>query len=338
MAKDSIADWSTTATDNTDIGGIGIQGTNSVSNMDNAVREMMAQVADLFAVDVGLSPEQQEQARENIDALARDGSDWSGDANAAAAFRALIGAAAYVSGDLPVGLSNAVGDADHDILFPAIILPSDDAFPVPISLPAWTKRFDATFAEGDGEGGMASADALPTSGTIYLFGIAKADGTADWLASTSTTPTLPGDFVHKAFYAALPTDGSANIRGVIHRGNRFELKDRPLDLSIASAGAVDVPVPLSVPAGALIVVFGTVMLISGVNTSILLRSPLADSQAASGDNHTVRTISTGASRPTNDFAILTTDGTIIRRRGEDDVNNSLYIRTHGWQLLTRRLA
>lgn len=47
MAKNSIRDYSATAASNTDIGGIAIQGTNVVSNFDNAFRELMAQLADM---------------------------------------------------------------------------------------------------------------------------------------------------------------------------------------------------------------------------------------------------------------------------------------------------
>lgn len=42
MAKSTFLDFSTTAGDNTDCGGIGILGTNSVSNFDNAFRTLMA--------------------------------------------------------------------------------------------------------------------------------------------------------------------------------------------------------------------------------------------------------------------------------------------------------
>lgn len=53
MAKNSIRDYSTSAASNTDIGGIGTQGTNLVSNFDNAFRELMSQLADMNA---GTSP------------------------------------------------------------------------------------------------------------------------------------------------------------------------------------------------------------------------------------------------------------------------------------------
>lgn len=46
MAKNSVADWSTTASDNTDVGGINLtQGAMLPSSVDNAFREMMAQIA-----------------------------------------------------------------------------------------------------------------------------------------------------------------------------------------------------------------------------------------------------------------------------------------------------
>ena len=45
MAKNSIDYWSTTAASNTDVGGINIQGSAPVSNFDNALREIMAQIA-----------------------------------------------------------------------------------------------------------------------------------------------------------------------------------------------------------------------------------------------------------------------------------------------------
>lgn len=49
MAKDKITDYSATNSDNTDIGGIGILGTNTISNFDNAVREVMTHLAEINA-------------------------------------------------------------------------------------------------------------------------------------------------------------------------------------------------------------------------------------------------------------------------------------------------
>jgi hypothetical protein len=45
MAKNSVADWSATPSDNTDIADIGIVGGSPASNFDDAMRQMMAQIA-----------------------------------------------------------------------------------------------------------------------------------------------------------------------------------------------------------------------------------------------------------------------------------------------------
>lgn len=49
MAKDKINDYSTTANSNQDIGGVGILGTNAISNVDNAIRLIMKHLADWAA-------------------------------------------------------------------------------------------------------------------------------------------------------------------------------------------------------------------------------------------------------------------------------------------------
>lgn len=47
MSKDKINDYSTTANSNQDIGGVGILGTNAISNFDNFARTIMKHLADL---------------------------------------------------------------------------------------------------------------------------------------------------------------------------------------------------------------------------------------------------------------------------------------------------
>jgi len=49
MAKNAITDFDTTASGNTDIGGVGAQGTNSISNADDLIREMAEILADTNA-------------------------------------------------------------------------------------------------------------------------------------------------------------------------------------------------------------------------------------------------------------------------------------------------
>lgn len=53
MAKDAITDYSATPSENTDVGGINILGSAPVSNFDDALRELMSQLADMNS---GASP------------------------------------------------------------------------------------------------------------------------------------------------------------------------------------------------------------------------------------------------------------------------------------------
>lgn len=51
MSKDKFSDYDSTAANNTDVGNIGIQGTNRVNGFDDALREVMSHIADNFASD-----------------------------------------------------------------------------------------------------------------------------------------------------------------------------------------------------------------------------------------------------------------------------------------------
>lgn len=71
MAKNSVADWSTTAADNTDVGGVGITGSSLPSNLDNAMRELMAQIKAysnkaVQTIAQTFTNAEQRQAKQNI--------------------------------------------------------------------------------------------------------------------------------------------------------------------------------------------------------------------------------------------------------------------------------
>lgn len=54
MAKNSVFEWSATAANNTDVGGVGITGNSLPSNLDDAIRTLMAQVKS-FQTYLGIS-------------------------------------------------------------------------------------------------------------------------------------------------------------------------------------------------------------------------------------------------------------------------------------------
>lgn len=87
----------------------------------------------------------------------------------------------------------------------------DDALTKKIVSTAMTKRLDATFTVGSGNGGLDTG--LKADNTWYhCFAIAKNDGTSDFLFSTSVSnPTMPTDYIYKRRLGSIKTDGSSNI-------------------------------------------------------------------------------------------------------------------------------
>jgi hypothetical protein len=78
---------------------------------------------------------------------------------------------------------------------------------------AITKRLDATFSEGTGQGGL-NTGSKATSTWYDLYAISKDNGTADVMFSTyADRETLPNGFTYKRFLGmAVLTDSSGNIR------------------------------------------------------------------------------------------------------------------------------
>lgn len=70
MAKNSVTDWDTTAGNNSDVGGINIAEGCAAANMNNAVREIMAQVAD------SVLPTFDGLAKTDGNIIVSDGASW----------------------------------------------------------------------------------------------------------------------------------------------------------------------------------------------------------------------------------------------------------------------
>jgi len=106
------------------------------------------------------------------------------------------------------------GDTEHDLLITRT-LPDGTTSTI-------TKRMDATFAKGTGNGGMQSGSSLPTSGYYWLFVITE-DSTGDWdiIGHTSLSPTIPSGLTRAKAKPILGwlTDASANNRALSHNVN-----------------------------------------------------------------------------------------------------------------------
>ena len=147
-----------------------------------------------------------------------------------------------------LALASNASDPDHDLDIGAGEC-RDDADGADIKLAAGlTKRFDAVFAPGSGNGGMVSGDALPSDGTVHIFAIAKADGTADVCGTTSLAPTLPTGFVAKRRIASLITGAGANFARFNQRGDLFYFDSLHVDGNTTAVRNI-AALALTVPTG-----------------------------------------------------------------------------------------
>lgn len=121
-------------------------------------------------------------------------------------------------------LANSTVDAEHDIDFSAGII-LDSTGEVPMEVAAMTKRIDATWAAGDGNGGRVGS--LGQRNTFHCFVISKEDGTTDFGfdneldASVLMAAAASADFVYHKYIGTIITDGTSNIRAFYQRGDTF---------------------------------------------------------------------------------------------------------------------
>jgi hypothetical protein len=108
-------------------------------------------------------------------------------------------------------LSNNSSDANNDLDISAGALLDSTGVRL-MTLAAITKRFDASWAAGTGNGGMRSG-LTKSASTWYFVYIIEDVGTAvDVIADTSNSgPTLPSGYDYWQLIGAFKTDGSANI-------------------------------------------------------------------------------------------------------------------------------
>lgn len=249
----------------------------------------------------------------------------------------------YLSG---LEVSNNGTDSAHDLDIAAGEARSDDDTADIALSSTFTKLGDATFAEGSGNGGMASGESLPASGTIHVWAIAKADGTSDVLlnnhASSALSPTLPSGFTVKRRIASLRTDSSNNILGFSQDGDEFLLGASVLDVNVTNPGISAVLRALSVPAGIKVrakVNWGINDETSGhANLSFYISSPDQDDQAPSITaaplaSHGGNLNSIGASTEidSNELTTRTNTSSQVRTRlGASDANTNFRAATLGW--------
>ena len=152
----------------------------------------------------------------------------------------------YLSG---LELSNGT-DADHDINISAGECRGIDD-DEDITLAAFTKQIDASWAAGTNQGGLASGVSLANNTWYFVFAI-KVGGAADVGFDTSVTGgTLVSAHSATAVrrIGCIKTDGSANILGFHQNGDQFEWDVYLQDVNASNPGTSAVTATITTPLG-----------------------------------------------------------------------------------------
>lgn len=391
MPKNSFLDWSTTASSNTDIGGIGTQGTNLVSNFDDAFRTLMAQLRSgvdgktvyasksgaytavandnngylrftatatlsLTAVatlganwhifvqadggDVTVDPDSSETINGATTITVRNGESALIISTGSAFFARVNSVATYntLSGDKLPGflsgltLSNNASDATNDI---DIAVGSAAADTSPYYLmqlgSGLTKRLDAAWAVGTGNGGLDTGTIANTAYFVWL--IQRSDtGVVDALFSASpTSPTMPTNYDRKRRIGAIIRSSGA-ILAFSQTGDTFLLSVPVQNYNTTNPGTSGTAVALTVPPFIFCApIFSARLQASTTNTSILITSIL-QADTAPGP-FTFRTIAGSGSAQGGIISDLLVPGSsLIRfRLDNSDASTTVTLTTFGWK-------
>jgi len=161
---------------------------------------------------------------------------------------AMVGQRGFLYG---LTLSNNAADAANDFDIAPGAAASDDAVPGIISLSAvMTKRMDAAWAPGSGNGGWLDGAAMPASATGHCFLIGKSSDptAADVIFTASLTPALPNGWDRKRrIMSVLRTDTGVN-RIIKQIGNRV-LLGGPVSNRAGTGVVTNALVGVTVPVG-----------------------------------------------------------------------------------------
>ena len=208
----SVTNWSTTAASNTSVGGISTDGNVTLVNqVDNMFRGLMAEVA-----------------------TSRD----DGTINNTYPRGYLFG----------LEMSNNSGDLTNDIDIAAgECVTSDSPYWRMALASALTKRLDAAWAVGTGNGGLDTGSIANTTYHVWL--IARSDtGVVDALFSTSaTSPTMPTNYDRKRRIGSIIRQSGAILR-FLQNGDIFTYRVTQQDRASTSALSATT-LTLTVPTG-----------------------------------------------------------------------------------------
>jgi len=213
-------------------------------------------------------------------------------------------------------LSNNSVDATNDIDIAAGSAGSDGATPVLMTLSsAITKRLDAAWAVGSGNGGLDTG--AIANGTYHVWLIRRSDtGVVDALFSASaTSPTMPANYDQKARIGSILRESAAIVPFIQTGRNRFERKTGAQDRNSTAALASSL-ITLSVP--------------TGINVRPILMSNVSGNSAAAHTiSNSIGSAATGSADLTfqqiiGPTGVITTDRTVLEGLAQTNTSAQVY--------------
>lgn len=183
------------------------------------------------------------------------------------------------------------GDPDHDIVvYEGYCRGENDLVNIAIADgSSFTKRIDASWASGSGNGGFPTGISIAIDTCYHIFMIAKADGTVDMGYDSSITATnLLADatgYVDYKRVGSVITDGSSNILDYINyvtpSKRAFWFKTPQVDISASNPGTAAVTVNMTLPTNIDPIAIYNVVVSNRANIIVYFSSPDFDDVAPS---------------------------------------------------------
>lgn len=187
---------------------------------------------------------------------------------------AVIGAS--MSGMILSGLtmSNNATDATNDIDIAAGGCVSDDGTTFMRLSSSITKRLDAAWAVGTGQGGLDTGSIADTTYHVWVIHRTDTEVTDVLFSTSASSPTMPTSYTKKKRIGSI-VRASAAILGFTQYGNEFILKTPVLDVNSTNPGTSAVTNTLaSIPTGVQMQAIMNVMVTNGTNNFVLYLSSL----------------------------------------------------------------
>lgn len=231
----------------------------------------------------------------------------------------------YLSG---LTLSNNVSDATNDIdIVAGVATDSTNAAMMALSS-GITKRLDANWSVGSGNGGLDTGSVGNTTYHVWL--IQRSDtGVVDVLFSGSaTSPTMPANYDRKRRIGAI-IRSSGSILAFSQNGDEFLLGTRSVTQNGVATSTTATLVPVQVPTGIKVNALGVIRLdYISASTSFLVTSPDESDQAATSSIQNV-TVTSSATPQAINFNVRTDTSGQIRTRASG-TGGSVITTTYGW--------